>query len=138
MGTKLETLNPNLINTGAPKDELPADLYDCAICYDKIKPENNSKTKCGHYFCRTCLDAWLNINTTCPMCRTVIRQREPTLVPRAMPAPRTITAPISSPRPRTDQIPEPRREIVHRNIMERYTWEQYFMASNDLLSVSFI
>jgi len=60
MGTKLAIASKNNINiaaTGPKIDELPADLYDCAICYDKIQPENNSKTKCGHYFCRTCLDA---------------------------------------------------------------------------------
>jgi hypothetical protein len=132
MGTKLAKQNQINIIAGPPENELPTDLYDCAICYDKIQPENNSKTKCGHYFCRTCLDAWLNINTTCPMCRNVIRQHEPISLPRIIPVPRT------TPRPRTDQIPEQRREIVIRNIMERYTWEQYFMAANDLINNKFI
>ena len=132
MGTTLGTPNQITINTGPQKDELPSDLYDCVICYDKIQAENNSKTQCGHYFCQTCLDAWLNINTTCPMCRTVIRPREPT------PIPRTTPIPITTPTPRTDEIPVPRRQIVIRNIMERYTWEQYFMASNDLKNNEFM
>ena len=133
MGIKLGT--PTQINYTLPPEELPQDLYDCAICYDKIQKENNSKTKCGHYFCRTCLDAWLNINTTCPMCRTVIKERRP---PTTIPAPIQIPRRISVPTPRIDDIPPPRREIVHRNIMERYTWEQYFMASNDLKNNEFI
>jgi len=59
------------------------------------------------------------------MCRTVIHQREPIPVHRAMPIHRVAS------------IPTHRREIVIRNIMERYTWEQYFMASNDLINNKF-
>ena len=106
---------------------LPTDLYDCAICYDTIQPTNYSKTKCDHYFCKTCLDAWLEMNTTCPMCRTVVKERVYTRVPRT----------AAQPQPRVEEIPAPRREIVTRNIMERYTWENYFMASNDLKQNTF-
>lgn len=111
---------------------LPTDLYDCAICYDTIQPTNYSKTKCDHYFCKTCLDAWLDMNTTCPMCRTVVKERVYTRVPRPA-APR----PAAQPQPRVEAIPTPRREIVTRNIMERYTWELYFMASNDMKNHEF-
>jgi hypothetical protein len=130
--TKAQTntqTNTNSPSTAVNGINLPEDLYDCTICYDKIQPDNISTTKCNHYFCKTCLDAWLAINTTCPMCRTVIRERiyvEPRLVPR------------QQPQPRVEVIPAPRREIVTRNIMERYTWEQYFMASNDLKQNTFI
>lgn len=131
MSTKLAI--PTQINNTIPPEELPADLYDCTICYDKIKKENNSKTRCGHYFCRTCLDAWMNVNTTCPICRTVIKERQ---LPNAPPG--QMSGRISIPTPRIDDIPPPRREIVHRNIMDRYTWEQYFMASNDMKNNNFI
>jgi len=124
-------LTTNKINTTSAQDKLPADLYDCAICYDTIQPTNYSRTKCDHYFCCTCLDAWLDINTTCPMCRTVVKERVPTLVPRQRPIP------VAQPQPRVETIPAPRREIVTRNIMERYMWEQYFMASNDMKNHEF-
>lgn len=134
METKLTThiqinkTNNKLSSDGTSVDDLPVDLYDCAICYDKIQKENNSKTKCGHYFCRTCLNAWLEWNTTCPMCRTVIKERQ---APTTIPPPIQTSIRISVPEPRIDDIPTQSREIVRRNIMERYTWEQYFMASND-------
>jgi hypothetical protein len=131
METKLST--PIHINTIQTQEKLPDDLYDCAICYDKIQKENNSKTKCGHYFCGTCLEAWLGINTTCPMCRTVIRERQPQPTPQSRQTPVRISAPT----PRTDNIPTHRRGIVSRNIIERYTWEQYFMASNNLKNNAF-
>ena len=119
---------PNSPSIAASETNLPENLYDCTICYDKIQPDNYSATKCKHYFCKTCLDAWLAINTTCPMCRCVIKERVPTQVPR----------PVAPPQPRVETIPPPRREIVTRNIMERYTWENYFMASNDLKQNTFI
>jgi hypothetical protein len=111
------------------ESKLPADLYDCAICYDTIQPNNYSKTKCNHYFCRTCLDAWLDMNTTCPMCRESLNTwviSSNNLIPRQR------LTPVSQPQPRVEEIPALRREIVSRNIIERYTWEQYFMASNDM------
>lgn len=133
MGTKMATLKQ--INNTTSLEELPTDLYDCAICYDEIQKENHSKTKCGHFFCGTCLDAWLNINTTCPMCRAVIKERHaPAAIPPSIRLPRRISVPT----PRIDNIPPQRRDLVRRNIMERYTWEQYFMASNDLKNNEFI
>jgi len=88
------------------QSELSADLYDCVNCYDKIQPENYCKTKCGHYFCGTCLDAWLNINTTCPMCRAGIIEHNTTVKQK--------------PTRNTDFISRERQEIINRNIMERY------------------
>jgi len=131
--TKAQTYtqtNTNSPSTAAASEtNLPEDLYDCTICYDKIQPNNFSTTKCNHYFCKTCLDAWLALNTTCPMCRTVIRERiyeRPKMVP------------ILPPQPRVEAIPAQRREIVTQHITERYMWEQYFMASNDLKQNTFI
>ncbi len=41
---------------------------ECVICYN----ENNSKfttTKCNHNFHTACLERWLSIKPTCPICR---------------------------------------------------------------------
>jgi hypothetical protein len=32
------------------------------------------KTKCNHLFHKICIDKWLENNTTCPLCRTVIKK----------------------------------------------------------------
>jgi hypothetical protein len=46
----------------------------CSICrsayilHEIIRKLNN----CQHYFHQKCVDAWLNRNTTCPMCRVQI------------------------------------------------------------------
>jgi hypothetical protein len=40
----------------------------CTICLDKIN-ENNVKLICNHNFHKKCLDKWLSINNSCPLCR---------------------------------------------------------------------
>ena len=45
---------------------------ECSVCYDTF--ENAVKTRCGHVFCRTCLEIWTTNNVTCPMCRKLISQ----------------------------------------------------------------
>jgi hypothetical protein len=44
----------------------------CGICCDSIKKNNLVVTKCSHYFCKTCLGSWMNIENSrrnCPICR---------------------------------------------------------------------
>jgi hypothetical protein len=48
---------PKIVIT--PPDEL------CCICLN----QTYNFTKCIHYVCENCLKEWLNIDTTCPMCR---------------------------------------------------------------------
>ena len=53
----------------------------CCICLENIKDKRNSKqTKCCHQFHKECLNKWLNISNTCPLCRyelkPVIREVE--------------------------------------------------------------
>ena len=50
---------------------------DCCICSesmnqskDQIKP-----TKCGHWMHTECLQTWLKTKRTCPICRTVLKQK---------------------------------------------------------------
>lgn len=129
MGTKLTTQRQtNSTRNPVGQPTLPDDIYNCAICYDNIQPTNYTLTKCKHYFCKPCLDAWLNINSTCPMCRSSIRTSTPS----------PSTQPRQTPVPNVQLIPESRRQVVVRNIIERYTWESYFMASNDLKNQKFL
>ena len=53
-------------------------LEDCPICLEKIGERCRIKktTKCGHNFHWWCIDAWLEGHDNCPMCRTVLIERE--------------------------------------------------------------
>ena len=43
----------------------------CPICLSEYKPKETLRTipECNHYFHVNCIDEWLKINTTCPVCR---------------------------------------------------------------------
>ena len=59
------------------KMKLLEDNYDkmicgvCSICFEKIK-NPMMETNCQNLFCCECLLKWVNINNTCPLCRTAI------------------------------------------------------------------
>lgn len=44
---------------------------ECSICLECIDDEK-TKTTCGHYFHKSCLNTWLQKHNTCPVCRTQI------------------------------------------------------------------
>ncbi len=46
---------------------------DCPVCLKKV--EDYIKTKCNHFFCKICLDKWLDIKNTCPMCREKLKEK---------------------------------------------------------------
>ncbi len=62
----------------APQTEEIRDM-DCQIC---LLPDLADKTvdkvvtPCGHYFHQECLDRWLKDQTTCPVCKRVLRAGE--------------------------------------------------------------
>ncbi|PWA49712.1 Zinc finger, RING/FYVE/PHD-type [Artemisia annua] len=51
--------------------ELPKDHGTCAICLSDYKPKDAVRTipECNHYFHADCIDEWLKLNVTCPVCR---------------------------------------------------------------------
>jgi len=49
----------------------------CSICTLIIV--NEHKLECSHIFCKECIDIWLKIKQTCPVCRTVIKMEFPIL-----------------------------------------------------------
>lgn len=42
---------------------------ECSICIQPIHPIGQVYTICSHYFHLNCINAWLNQNSTCPICR---------------------------------------------------------------------
>ncbi|KAL7167709.1 hypothetical protein ACSBR2_038210 [Camellia fascicularis] len=43
----------------------------CSICLAEYQPKETLRTipECNHYFHATCIDEWLRMNATCPLCR---------------------------------------------------------------------
>lgn len=43
----------------------------CAICLSEYQPKDTIRTvpACNHYFHSNCIDEWLKLNATCPVCR---------------------------------------------------------------------
>lgn len=53
-------------------------MIECSICLnEEIEDLNKCINNCGHVFCKTCLDTWLNRgNDDCPLCRQKIEYFE--------------------------------------------------------------
>ncbi|KAL1826487.1 hypothetical protein ACET3Z_004899 [Daucus carota] len=45
----------------------------CAICLSEYKTNDTLRTipECNHYFHSNCIDEWLQLNATCPLCRNL-------------------------------------------------------------------
>ncbi|KHN23378.1 Putative RING-H2 finger protein ATL21A [Glycine soja] len=58
----------------------------CSICLSEYIPKETVKTipECGHCFHAQCIDEWLPLNASCPICRTS---------PRKLPQPRARSSP---------------------------------------------
>lgn len=43
----------------------------CTICLAEYLPKETLRSipECNHYFHATCIDEWLRMNSTCPLCR---------------------------------------------------------------------
>lgn len=46
--------------------------FECTICYCHKNVRERHETKCGHVFCKTCINKWTEKNDTCPICRCKI------------------------------------------------------------------
>jgi len=50
--------------------ELPSSQTSCAICMADFETEEKLKwLQCSHYFHKECIDKWLGVATTCPVCK---------------------------------------------------------------------
>lgn len=43
----------------------------CSICLNNIEPPKYI-TKCHHTYCKNCLDTWMLVQLTCPICRQLL------------------------------------------------------------------
>lgn len=57
----------SLIGLPPRKTTPPVDTEVCAICLNDL--ERPLRVRCGHRFCRRCIQAWLSRNEACPLCR---------------------------------------------------------------------
>ncbi|CAL9111908.1 unnamed protein product [Musa acuminata var. zebrina] len=50
---------------------------ECAVCLFKLADGEEARLlpQCGHGYHRRCIDPWLRINDTCPLCRSRVRAR---------------------------------------------------------------
>ena len=58
-------MNTEFVNTQKTK---------CPICMDLVEESKITTTKCGHQFCCNCVDLWEEENSSCPMCRTQLKE----------------------------------------------------------------
>lgn len=58
------------------KEDIP-DNFECFICMENISDfENIKQMKCKHMFCSKCINKWLAINQTCPLCKTRVSNKD--------------------------------------------------------------
>eukprot|EP00658_Telonema_sp_P-2_P048908 TRINITY_DN371_c0_g1_i1.p1 TRINITY_DN371_c0_g1~~TRINITY_DN371_c0_g1_i1.p1 ORF type:complete len:183 (-),score=35.87 TRINITY_DN371_c0_g1_i1:551-1099(-) len=64
--TRSDDIDPSNLHTaeGSAKME-----EDCSVCCDQIECTDAITLACGHGFHPSCLQTWLELNPTCPICR---------------------------------------------------------------------
>ena len=54
-------------------------MCECSICLNPVRYTRASKQlECGHLYHRECIDKWMEVGDTCPMCRSHV----PSAVPK--------------------------------------------------------
>lgn len=63
------------INSAPETKTIINNAYECLICYEtSIDSRIVVATRCGHIFCKECIDKWISVASTCPMCKSVIHK----------------------------------------------------------------
>jgi Ring finger domain len=92
--------------TDAEISELPITRYqrklscgtsECTICITELEDGDMVRTlpKCNHVFHRDCIDRWLYISGTCPICRTAVSAGESSINSSSLPSSGTTSASTS-------------------------------------------
>jgi hypothetical protein len=58
----------------AESGQLPKSIDNvCSICLSEYKPMETLRSipQCNHHFHADCIDVWLKMNATCPLCRNL-------------------------------------------------------------------
>lgn len=68
---------PSQNNNIRPVDEVEAvpTLLPCPVCMNSSIGRHPVVTRCGHVFCRNCINAALQVKKECPTCRTRLAGR---------------------------------------------------------------
>ncbi|XP_017144678.1 E3 ubiquitin-protein ligase complex slx8-rfp subunit slx8 isoform X2 [Drosophila miranda] len=54
--------------------------YKCPVCLDCVRHREPTSTKCGHVFCRQCIEASIRSTHKCPMCNKKLSIRQVTRI----------------------------------------------------------
>jgi len=44
-------------------------MSDCAVCLDLLQARDATRLECGHAFHSACIDRWVSLKPSCPVCR---------------------------------------------------------------------
>ncbi|BFF91301.1 uncharacterized serine-rich protein C215.13 [Drosophila madeirensis] len=56
------------------------DVYKCPVCLDSVRHREPLSTKCGHVFCRPCIETAIRATHKCPMCNKKLSIRQTTRI----------------------------------------------------------
>ncbi|XP_063539573.1 E3 ubiquitin-protein ligase RNF126-like [Cydia strobilella] len=74
------------IPSEAVTEEQAAANTSCSVCWENFQlGEMVSKLQCEHIFHSTCIEPWLQLHATCPICRRSLLPEEPQAEPQAVP-----------------------------------------------------
>ncbi|KAK5650450.1 hypothetical protein RI129_001479 [Pyrocoelia pectoralis] len=60
-------------NTQSPRRRNSNDFQkNCVICFDVLKADSSRRLSCGHKFHESCINRWLSVNNSCPICRKTL------------------------------------------------------------------
>ncbi|KAM8707042.1 hypothetical protein ACLKA7_011190 [Drosophila subpalustris] len=51
------------------------DVYKCPVCLEYVRQREPCTTRCGHIFCRTCIESAVRTTHKCPLCNKKTTQR---------------------------------------------------------------
>ncbi|XP_022211081.2 E3 ubiquitin-protein ligase RNF4-like isoform X2 [Drosophila obscura] len=52
------------------------DVYKCPVCLESVRQREPYSTKCGHVFCRECIQTAIRTTRKCPMCNKKLNLRQ--------------------------------------------------------------
>lgn len=70
VGSKCVNNLPSCVHDGSP---LPGDQTKCTVCLNDFAEGDTMKSlPCVHFFHKDCIDSWLMVGHTCPVCKLIV------------------------------------------------------------------